>query len=219
MESERKSRYELFLEEEARKAQPTKRCSKCGETKALSAFYNNAHNKDGKSWWCKKCSLATRPRKYKNRTDRFWKYYHTHTINVGNCVEWVGHDSYGYAMHYWNGKKTPVARTVYSLSVRPVSDDEIVFRICDNKRCVRHSHLRLGTKTDGMVKLYNYRSCRGERNYSAKLTENDVRMARSMYAERVMSIRELSSKFGVTYGTMLRVVKYKIWTHVSDHQP
>jgi len=31
-------RYELFLEEEARKAQPTKRCSKVQEVKALSEF-------------------------------------------------------------------------------------------------------------------------------------------------------------------------------------
>jgi hypothetical protein len=35
-----------------------KRCSKCGETKPLSAFYRDRNLKDGHACYCKTCSAA-----------------------------------------------------------------------------------------------------------------------------------------------------------------
>ena len=32
-----------------------KRCSKCGETKALDLFHRNRKTRDGRHWWCRSC--------------------------------------------------------------------------------------------------------------------------------------------------------------------
>jgi hypothetical protein len=37
-----------------------KRCTQCGKTKLLTAFYRNKKNRDGHENWCKKCTLAHR---------------------------------------------------------------------------------------------------------------------------------------------------------------
>lgn len=36
-------------------AEPTKKCSRCGETKPLDDFYHHSRSKDGHFSWCKEC--------------------------------------------------------------------------------------------------------------------------------------------------------------------
>ena len=141
MSEERKSRYELFLEEDARKAQPTKRCSKCKEVKLLSEFNKDKSRKLGVTPSCKKCISKT-TRKHKNREDRFWKFYHLHTIRVNNCIEWIATLSTdGYPTTIWDRKQVSVRRIVYKLALGELDDDHFVITNCDNRKCVRHSHL------------------------------------------------------------------------------
>lgn len=156
MSEERKSRYELFLEEEERAAQPTKRCSKCKEVKALSEFHKGpAHTKLKLRPECKVCR-SKQNRKYHNREDRFWKHHNARTVQVGNCVEWTGaYSSDGYPRCQYQSKLVSVSRLVYALTNGSLPDEGIILLTCDNKRCVRRSHLKLGTKDDLMVKLAN----------------------------------------------------------------
>jgi hypothetical protein len=156
MSDERKSRYELFLEEEACTAQPTKRCSKCGKTKALSDFNKDKRTKSGVVSPCRQCRGVDNP---VDRIDMFWKHYHRSTKRVGECLEWTGaYKTDGYPAYMWRKsagdkpKQTPVIRLVYSLAIGALGDGDIVLLSCDNRRCVRHSHLKLGSKTDREIK-------------------------------------------------------------------
>jgi hypothetical protein len=36
-----------------------KRCSRCGETKPVGAFYRNSKTRDGRQSWCTECNLAS----------------------------------------------------------------------------------------------------------------------------------------------------------------
>ncbi len=149
--SQQKSRYELFLEEEARKAQPTKRCPKCKEIKALGEFHKNRNNPLGVVAYCKVCVLTPR-RKYKNLIDRFWKVYHENTHKVGDCVEWIGQYSHGKPVY----SRKSVRRRVYNLSYGDLPDDMLVTNTCNNIRCVRHSHLKKVTQNEMNVILANH---------------------------------------------------------------
>lgn len=61
----------------------TKRCSCCGETKALGEFHRNRHAKDGRAAYCKPCS---------NAVHRAWRQAHPerHQANIKRANEvWI----------------------------------------------------------------------------------------------------------------------------------
>lgn len=143
MENERKSRYELFLEDEARKAQPTKRCSKCKEEKSLGEFHNRTASKDGHASRCAVCTNAPR-RQFRNREDWFWKVFWRKTLKVGDCLEWTGAYVSNHTPHCnYESKWYNVRRLVYKLAIGEVPDDMFVVATCHNPKCVRHAHLQL----------------------------------------------------------------------------
>jgi len=63
---------ELAREEgfEPSPAEPTKRCSQCGEVKPLDDFYHRSRSKDQHSVWCKSCSDKYRQSWRENNQDR-----------------------------------------------------------------------------------------------------------------------------------------------------
>jgi hypothetical protein len=86
---------------------------------------------------------------------------------------------------------------------------------CDNPSCVNPAHLFLGTAAD------NARDClekgrdvnpQGERNGSAKLTEDDVRAILAAPESQ----RQLAAKYGVTQQLIGLIRTRKIWRHVTE---
>lgn len=55
---------------------------------------------------------------------------------------------------------------------------------------------------------------RGERHPAAKLTENDVRFIRQVYADKLASMTWLAWFFQVHRETISRVVHRKTWRHL-----
>ncbi len=236
---ERKSRYELFLEEEARKAQPTKRCSRCGEVKALEEFHKATGERLGRRPRCKKC-VNQHNRKYKDPVDRFWKYFHARTEKVDDCLMWRGgtHDD-GQPVCQWEGRQTRVRRVVYKLSIGELPDDMYVITTCRNVACVRQSHLKKVTTDEQRALMWNsaatgernsarlypekmsrkfcqpeYRLC-GESHGAARLTENDVRTIRALHAAGGITQREIAERFGISQTHASQIIRRKNWAHVQ----
>ncbi len=77
------------------------------------------------------------------------------------CLEWAGqlNDS-GYGRvngrRFGLSRNVRVHRFVYSfLSNSRLSSTEIVMHVCDNRRCVRFEHLRVGTNLENMRDMYS----------------------------------------------------------------
>lgn len=208
-------------------------CPVCSRYKDKTEFHENKTTTDGLQSRCIECRRALWI-KYKSPEDRFWKNYHQKTCRVGECIEWTGaHDVHGRPVIRWDDghgtKQTTVARVVYKLAIGPVSDDEVVLVSCNNRRCVRHSHLALGSRDDLLVKLRNNaptgdrhrshvnpeRSARGTRHGRAKLIDSDVRDIRVLYTRGGTSFRLLSERYKVSESTIADVIHRKIWTHVE----
>lgn len=225
---ERKSRYELFLEEEARKAQPTKRCPHCGETKTLGEFAKTpGRYKYGVSSWCLVCRRPKRV--YKNADDLFWKHFWARTQREGECLIWTGRIGGGVPTCQRNKKRANVRRLVYRLAIGDLPDDMKVIMKCKTKHCVSQYHMKIGTKEDQHIKRANclptgddhYTHIHpgkrrfGESNPSAKLDEAKVRAIREMYIPRKMSCTMVAAKFGVAPTLINQIIRRKIWTHVQ----
>ena len=224
---ERKSQWELFLEEEENPAPKEKRCSKCRAYKSTTEFFRNRTKKDGLDCYCKDCCSD---KKYKSRVDRFWKYYWSRVKQVGECMEWQG----GYSnkttpVCCWDYKQYNVRRLIYRLALGDLSDDTYVVPTCKNKRCVRHSHLELSTKELLEAKLFDGRRPTGDRHGSrtrpdcvlkgesaprVRLTEKSVVRIRTLRREGVTG-RSLAQMYGVTETCISAIIHRKTWKHVQ----
>jgi hypothetical protein len=190
-------------------------CTHCNKLKHISEYHKNKTTSHGLRHECKMCRAKERSsRQFKDRADRFWKFYHSHTKRNGDCLEWTGDRSNGYATYAWDGKRTMAARIVYRLAIGELSDEQVVLRDCNNPLCVRHSHLRLGTQDDLLIKRAMIRPV-GERNSVAKLKEEDVVKIRDMYATKQFSCAAIAKQFNVTDSCIRNIVKRNTWAHVE----
>lgn len=243
MTEERKSRYDLWLEEEERNNQPTKECTKCHKVKTLGEFHRQKNGKLGRYSICKAC-VSSRNRKYKSREDRFWKRYHSLTRPNGACVDWVGScDWQGIPKCTYGGKDTHLRRVMYRLVFGEVADDEVITTTCRNKKCVRHSHLKKITREEheanransaatgdrnGLrahperaargdksgARLYPERRPRGENHKQAKLTTDDVYTIRALCGQGTPHT-VVAQKYGVDPSTIGKIVRGRLWAHVQ----
>ncbi len=109
-------------------------------------------------------------------------------------------------------------RVAWELEHGAIPDEQQVCHRCDNRACVRHDHLFLGTNLENQADAKRKgRTRRGERQNKARLTESDVREIRQRYAEDSgwISVRLLARRFGVTPPQILKVARRQQWAHVE----
>jgi HNH endonuclease len=73
-----------------------------------------------------------------------------------------------------------------------------ILHSCDNPRCVRPSHLRLGSRSENMRDAL----LRDRGHGRSKLTPQKVRAIRAMCKPGVNDLAEIAAKFGVTKGAV-----------------
>lgn len=130
---------------------------------------------------------------------------------VTGCHNWTGRPGQdGYGKLKRNGKYWRAHRWFYAQKNGPIPDGLLVCHSCDNRLCVNHEHLFLGTAKD------NARDCiakgrkpamRGTKNGHAKLDELAVLHIRDCdwpYAELV-------SRFGVSPPTVCDIRTRRTW--------
>lgn len=133
---------------------------------------------------------------------------------VGECWEWTGYVS---RRGYGQLRRSPFASMqVHRQSLviatgadRPGLDAR---HLCNNRRCVRPSHLAWGTRSENMADCTaagRHNKPRGESHWTAKLSAEDVRVLRQRWANGE-SQSALAREFGVNAATVSRIVR-KEW--------
>jgi len=130
--------------------------------------------------WRKRPTLRNTPERFFGRTK--W---------VGECLEWQGGLlPNGYGTTTWNMEKISTHRLAWRLANGSIPKGLMVLHKCNNKKCVNHKHLYLGTASDNMkdaVACGAYKSpwkarthCSRGHEYTAESTAIEVRRGREM---------------------------------------
>jgi hypothetical protein len=147
-----------------------------------------------------------------------------HRPEIGSCWEWTGGkftNGYGYIFvreELATGRhiREYAHRLSWTMSNGPIPDGLLVCHECDNRCCVRPSHLFLGdvAKNNADMRAKN-RQALGSRNGVSKLCESDIPIIRDMKKAGV-STNAIAEKFGVKARTIRNVLDGDTWGHVPE---
>lgn len=193
----------------------TRSCLHCGQD-----FYNRpSHNERYCSKQCWIQSINVRAE----------ETFVSKLTRTDSCWIWQGkpHPRSGYGFFVLYGTTMGAHRASWTLFRGEIPDGLFVCHHCDNRLCVNPDHLFLGTHQQNMQDMRakgrgrnGSRSKpenlpRGEDNKMSKLTEDQVREIRRLYALGGISETSLATEFGVTQSTIGRVVRRECWRHVE----
>jgi hypothetical protein len=132
--------------------------------------------------------------------DHWYQYADISSHAPRDCWPWLGPlntDGYG-DMNIARASTRQAHRFAYLTFVGPIAEGLVVCHHCDNPRCVRPSHLFLGTQGDNIAdKVSKGRQARGSRNGASKLTDEQYAEIEHRAAAGEPQ-NALAAEFGVT---------------------
>jgi hypothetical protein len=155
--------------------------------------------------------------------ERFWSAIEKQP-NDG-CWLWrnLSTNGYGYGQ-IWNDETTKLLlghRISWELHHGSIPKGLFVLHKCDVPACVNPAHLFLGTQRENLEDMrrkqrgYEFQPRTGQANNKAKLTEDDVKLIRTLFDAGGHSLSALGRRFGVFKQTIRQVVLRKTWKHVQ----
>ncbi len=168
-------------------------------------------------------SLKREEKEYFTESDlrRFWEKVDRR--GPDECWPWLGSKlPKGYGKLLFSGKMQLAHRLSFLMHHGPVPCGLHVCHKCDNPPCVNPRHLWAGTMFDNMQdcsKKGRFPTRReaidGEKNQSAKLTEQQVAEIRASSGFQY----EIAKKYGISQCQVSRIKRGEIWQHLAESDP
>lgn len=145
---------------------------------------------------------------------RFWMKVKS---SKDGCWEWIGGCfTRGYGC-FSSGRRTRQSHRVsWMIHNGAIPDGMFVCHSCDNPKCVRPSHLFLGTAMDNKRDSINKgRHAIGSAVTIAKLSEDDVHHICRMLMDETVRYNTVAIKYGVTSRTIILIATGKTWCSIT----
>lgn len=151
------------------------------------------------------------------RSPRFIARYSKYVTKGEGCWDWTGYllwNGYG-RLRVSRTKSATAHKIAWTLEYGEIPEGLCVLHKCDNRRCVRPSHLFLGTKADNnrdRAAKGRGKEQHGESSPNARLTNDDVMRIRAMRG--VVTQLQIASAFGVSRGHISMIQRGLKWGHI-----
>lgn len=136
------------------------------------------------------------------------------------CWVWQGSRwKSGYGAHGASGLDGKAHRAAWQIYRGPIPKGLYVLHKCDNRACVRPSHLFLGTHAENMADKAKKgrQNNRGTKNPRAVLTPAKVRrIYKAAHAGK--NCAELGRRYGVREQTIGQIKHGWNWSHITGHK-
>lgn len=130
------------------------------------------------------------------------------------CWEWtasVSRDGYGFFSS--NGKIRSAHRFSYEFFCGEIPSNLLVLHKCDNPRCVKPSHLFLGTVKDNVRDMVEKkRQSHGSRHWNCRMGVEEIIFIRSRLD---LKLKEISEMFGISVKQASRIRRRDQWKHIE----
>lgn len=138
------------------------------------------------------------------------------------CWEWQGHTlSNGRGRIHVDGKRLLAHRYSYVLHVGPIPKGLCICHHCDNPKCVRPSHLFVGTlkenQQDCLRKGRFNKEARGKKgvlHHKVILSESQVMEIRAWRPYKGETMDQLASRMGMSNSGIQKVIYGQNWKHL-----
>lgn len=111
-------------------------------------------------------------------------------------------------------RQTYAHRLSYEMHCGPIPDGMLVCHRCDNPRCVRPTHLFLGTEADNLGDMaLKGRHLYGERNTKHVLTEAEVHRIFDL-SDAQWSQHKIANEIGIGQAHVGRILRGLRWRHI-----
>lgn len=121
----------------------------------------------------------------------------------------------GYGRMCINYKKIVAHRISWIIHNGTIPKEKQVLHKCDVRRCVNIEHLFLGTNEDNIAdKVKKNRQQRGERIYSAILTEDNVKEIKILLNKKIKQ-KLIALKFNVTHSAISHINTGLTWKYIK----
>lgn len=152
--------------------------------------------------------------------ERFWakvdKNGPTQPRMDTNCWVWTGYTDNGYGKFHFRRTRWLAHRVRWILKHGDLAADELLLHKCDNRACIRVSHLYIGNTLQNAIDRESRgrgNQPQGEKHPKAKLTDDDVREIRRLaLTMRGIDIHKLYPQ--VTLDIVYKVIRKAIWAHL-----
>ncbi len=138
------------------------------------------------------------------------KSFWDRVVKTTTCWLWIGGKNYDGYGHF--SRTNEVAhRFSWKIHNGPIPAGTFVLHKCDNPPCVNPGHLFLGTQKNNREDCCNkMRQAYGEKNYGAKLSEQDAINIIKDNRPR----KEISAEYGVHVGTIKNIQLGRSWKYL-----
>ena len=142
-------------------------------------------------------------------------------LNKDNgCWEWqhaTSSKGYGQIKIPKQRKQIPAHRLSYLIHYGEIPDGMLVCHKCDNPKCVRPSHLFLGSYADNSQDMAKKdRHLFGEKHPHNKLTEIHVRRIHSLFHDDGVSQGKIAQIYGIGQSTVWKILHGYRWEKVYN---
>lgn len=133
------------------------------------------------------------------------------------CWNWRGRlNENGYGSIKHEGKRIYAHRASYMLNTGPIESGKVICHSCDNPKCVNPSHLWAGTQNENIRDMISKGRQRAGRRWSEAEVLGFVSDWRS---GKYPTMKSMEIEFGMSGGTMTRIMKGQIWSTVTGINP
>lgn len=140
-------------------------------------------------------------------------------IDSNGCRNWLGSKiKQGYGRVHFKREMWLAHRLAWFVTYGNIPSGICVLHRCDNPGCINLDHLFLGTRRDNMQDMISKKRQRYSfilgHLYSAKLTPNQAKEIRILYANGNISQYQLAKKYGLTRSGIQRILNKTTWRNI-----